>query len=247
METKSHLQKIDFLRGIAIILVFIFHSHLALFGGNMAAGYKSNGVLNVSGTRNFILNFSPSAFGWSGVSLFFVISGFLIHLGYLKSERSFNTLSFYSKRFWRIYPPYWLILIVFSLTVSFFATTPSAKVALYDFALHFLTLHNLSDKTFYSINSSFWSLAAEAQLYLIYPLFLLMRKKMGINATFGVILALSVILLVLGIIFNNFGTTYTYGKNVFELWFVWAAGAYYAEMYVKGKKITNKAGLFFFI
>ncbi len=191
-----------------------------------------------------MMNLSPASYGWTGVTLFFIISGFLIHLGYLKNENNFNTLTFYSKRFWRIYPPYWITLIFFSLTTGLLASVLVSKTALLNFGLHFLAMHNASDKTFYTINSSYWSLAAEVQLYLLYPFFLYLRKKMGIKITFYLVCVLSVVLTLIGIKYNNFGSIYAYNKSVFVLWFVWVAGAYYAEIFAAKKKILNNSGLF---
>jgi len=239
---KQHLLKIDFLRGIAILLVFVYHCQEVMFPGYLGS-YNANGIINTSGTKSIVLNFSPTAFGWAGVVLFFVISGFLIHLGYLKNQENFDVRMFYSKRFWRIFPPYWLSLVFIGFSTGSLWYYLFSKQGFTDFFLHLVTLHNFTDRTFFSINKSYWSLAVEVQLYLIYPFLLLMRRKIGMRASFAATLILSILLILLGLFFNNFGTVFTYAKSVFELWFIWAAGAYFAELYFNGKTILKRGGL----
>src|SRR5580693_8465133 len=109
----DHIRKLDILRGIAIISVFLVHSQECLYPNYGAVAYNSSHVLDVHDLKSIILNFSPSAFGWSGVNLFLLISGFLLHLGFLSSNKPFRPIDFFSKRFWRIYPPYLLVLLFF--------------------------------------------------------------------------------------------------------------------------------------
>ena len=243
---KHHIQKLDFLRGIAILMVFIFHCQLALYPNYAVNAYKPNGMIDISSTKSFLLNFSPSAFGWTGVELFFVISGFLIHLGYLRTGSELNLKTFFSKRFWRIFPPYWLVLIV--LCIMAFAFHHSfSKTKMLDYVVHFFTLQNFSAKTYYSINGSFWSLAFEVQMYLIYPLFLLLRKYWGIKVAFLTTLLLPVLFSPLIFMFVKSGNELAFPGSVFVIWFTWTAGAYYAESYFNGRRIFKKVGLAIFL
>lgn len=89
-------------------MVVLYHFELALFPGFEEMRHKD--------TKHIILNLSPTAYGWIGVQLFLIISGFLIHLGFLSRNDSLNTSTFYSKRFWRIYPPYLIVLLIFFAT-----------------------------------------------------------------------------------------------------------------------------------
>ena len=239
----AHIKKVDMLRAVAIIAVFLFHSINCLFPNYSATTYTEGHTLAIEGTKNIFLNFNPFAFGWSGVHLFLLISGFLIHLSYLSNKETMNIRTFYSKRFWRIYPPYLVVLIFLCIFKRGLVYYFFSKVGLIDFFSHVFLLHNFSDATIVTIDSPFWSLALEAQLYVIYPLLLYFRKKITMKNTFLVILALSLVLQIVGIITHNFGTTYSYDWSLFKLWFVWAAGALLAETYHNGKTVFGKKGL----
>jgi peptidoglycan/LPS O-acetylase OafA/YrhL len=196
-----------------------------------------------------LLTITPFGFGWTGVQLFLVISGFLIHLAYLKTKTSnFSFKQFYIKRFFRIYPPYFVFLIF--LVIAFNSHVFINKKDFMDFISHLLLVHNLRDDTFFSFNGSFWSLALEVQLYLIYPIFLFIRKSIGINKTLAFLLALYFIMVYISnnhVILNYFNTIQTF---VLRFWVVWGLGAFLAEKYFENKltfKVSGKLLLFFLI
>jgi peptidoglycan/LPS O-acetylase OafA/YrhL len=187
----NHLKRIDILRAVAILMVVCFH-FLPSITGQYELGWRGmwRDVGDVKSPLMWWLY--PLTFGWSGVSLFFVISGFCIHYSFLKHEvkspgKPFLK-QFFWKRFWRIYPPYFAALIVFYfLAVRHFenGATPI------NFWLHLLLLHNLDAGTFNGINPSFWSLAVEMQFYLLFPLVLALRQKIGIKRVFWLFAGLS--------------------------------------------------------
>lgn len=232
---RPYLYKISFLRGVAILLVFTYHSQRYLFPNFEINEYAPNNILLITGLKNNVLNFSPTAFGWSGVQLFLLISGFLIHLGYLTNQTKFDCRSFFSRRFWRIYPPYLLVLLFLIFASGRFPYYLFTFNGIKDTLSHLLLLHNLSDETIYSINPSFWSLALEAQLYLLYPLLLKIRTRAGMGKAFIMILTLSFALLIIGIAFPQIGKSVAFGKSAFQYWFIWVAGALLAEKYSKNE------------
>ncbi|MDQ2772566.1 MAG: acyltransferase family protein, partial [Bacteroidota bacterium] len=157
---KQHLPKIDVLRGIAILLVFSYHALLVVFGDFEVLDFTPWWLWVNFGhysPARLALALTPGGMGTQGVTLFLVISGFLIHWGYLKSGASFRAGEFFSRRFWRIYPPYLVALLLFGFTLGFGGGR--------SLLAHLTLTHNLSDQTFATINPSFWSLALEAQLY----------------------------------------------------------------------------------
>ncbi len=160
--TKPHsIDFIDLLRGLAVLSVFAFHSLGVAFGTD-APEWNGNFRDFGSVTRTYY-PFFPLAFGGYGVAMFFVISGFCIHLSYEKSSKSW--WSYASRRFCRIYPPYLLAL----LAIVVGTLVLGSSVGLRDFIFHLLLIHNFEESAFFTINPSFWSIATEVQLYLLYP------------------------------------------------------------------------------
>src|ERR1700722_13208417 len=100
----GRIPELDGLRGLAILLVLIWH-YLAL-------GFKTN----LGSWQAYVL--VPLRLTWSGVDLFFVLSGFLIG-GILydakHSDRYYST--FYARRIHRIFPVYfiWVALFIIGL------------------------------------------------------------------------------------------------------------------------------------
>lgn len=119
--------------------------------------------------------------GW-GVECFFVLSGFLITLLLLNakaSNPSFITAlgHFYSRRALRIFPAYYLVLLIGLMTYS-----PMHEVIGWH-ALYLSNLYPLWHVTFAPVGGHFWSLAVEEQFYLFWPLIVLLtptRKLMYI-------------------------------------------------------------------
>src|SRR5688572_4444796 len=151
---------LDGLRGIAIILVMLHHFTYIR---------PTSGIDGLIGGVLF--------FCWSGVDLFFVLSGFLITgilLDTRGSERYFST--FYARRTLRIFPLYYLVLFVALIVLPQFPAVNSVLVG--------------SDNSppqwpywFYVTNFAIadggwvhgwvdvaWSLAIEEQFYLVWPL-----------------------------------------------------------------------------
>jgi peptidoglycan/LPS O-acetylase OafA/YrhL len=105
------------------------------------------------------------SFGWTGVDLFFVLSGFLI-TGILRKDREnpFFWRSFYTKRATRILPPVIIAIIVANFFEGHFAI---ASLGYLFFCSNFLAMQPPP----LSVGSldSFWSLAVEEHFYLFWP------------------------------------------------------------------------------
>lgn len=236
--TKKYLHRIDALRGIAILLVLSYHTLLRLFPGFEVREYADNGVLIINDLQSLILNFNPFGQGWIGVELFLVISGFLIHFIYLQSGSEFKWSSFFSKRFWRIYPPYLLVLLFFVIKRGDLSTS-----GLIHFLSHLTLVHNLNDNTFFSVNPSFWSIALEVQLYLIYPLYLLLVRYFNSTKTTLLLFSTTVVMCLISYIYDI--ESAAYGSFVLKFWFTWGAGAFLAEKYYHDRKLFHKPFLWF--
>lgn len=164
MLNQHHLNKeqygsLDFLRTIAISLVFIFHYQ----GGDFYDWVQE-----------------IVKFGWTGVDLFFVLSGFLIAKQLFTEANTNNNISikkFYIKRAFRILPAYFFILIVYYF-VPIFRESPTLSL-LYRY-LTFTQNIGLNPR----INNAFthcWSLCIEEQFYILFPIALLVFSKNNIQ------------------------------------------------------------------
>jgi peptidoglycan/LPS O-acetylase OafA/YrhL len=117
------------------------------------------------------------AFGWTGVDLFFVLSGFLI-TGILRRTRTNQNYwsRFYSRRAARILPPVLLLMFVYCL---------AAKPQLPTILGYTLFAGNVMNRTVYgkSVLAPLWSLAVEEHFYLVWPIVVLMfdRRKLIIG------------------------------------------------------------------
>lgn len=222
---EGRLKSIDALRGIAALGVVLYH----------AVWQTSNAVPN-----NFfrwpvkLLQF-VSSFGYIGVFLFFVISGFCIHLQWAKSRaqqqpQSIRFGSFWKRRFRRLYPPYIIAFALFMLMAALSTGINVTHFFVYDVVMHLLMLHNLDPNTCYSINGVFWTLAIEEQLYLAYFLLLVLRTRWG----WGPTLLICALARVGWFLFSHAawvttGVGIPVPEGAASHWFTWALGAIAVE------------------
>jgi len=234
LSLRQHSEKIDVLRGVAIILVFGYHALLAIFGPYEIYDFSPSGFW-IDFARyapgRVLLGMTPWGMGGQGVTLFLVISGFLIHWGFLKSGASFRFSEFFNKRFWRIYPPYLVALAVFGLSLG----TGGA----FSLLTHLTLTHNLFGRSFSTINPSFWSLGLEMQFYLLYPVFLLLRRWLGIaRATLAVAGGTGLTL----VLVMGFGIrSAVLWLSPLNMWLIWVLGAYFGEQFFQGKRLFTRS------
>src|SRR4029450_3826957 len=140
---------LDLLRALAIIVVVVYHA--ALFG------FKLPGRVD--------------RFGWIGVDLFFVLSGYLIGgqlLAPLAREQSIKLGRFFARRVFRIMPAYFAVLAVYFLLPSWREYSEMSQ-PLWKFLLSVQNIALHGGTAF----SHAWSLAVEDQFYLALPFLLL--------------------------------------------------------------------------
>ena len=235
----KHISFLDHVRGFAVILVLVFHAFGAAYGYSDFPWGKWHRDLPASHSA-WIL--APLTLGWCGVPVFFVVSGFCIHLSFARRP---EWKEFFIRRFFRIYPPYLAALLFFALL---FPTTKLHLRAVHDvvqLSSHLVLLHNLGNSTFFGIDSSWWSIAVEAQLYLIYPLLWMLAARVGWKRA---LVASAVVEIALRIASTAFVKASLDGNVLadtpkllvgcpFFYWFSWASGAYLAEEYMAGRAL----------
>jgi peptidoglycan/LPS O-acetylase OafA/YrhL len=231
-KPEEHIYFLDYLRGIAIILVFVFHALGASYGTDQL---NWNGWLrdfhHASPTFLLLL---PATFGWSGVAIFFVVSGFCIHLSHERSKAKQFKI-FFARRFFRIYPPYFVALIFFALL---FPLTRSRLDSINSFAQlgsHLLLLHNFDSRSFFGINPAFWSIAIEAQLYLLYPLLLLFVRSFGWKNALWLTGTIEILMRAISGWHDTMPQWFT--GSPFAFWFSWSIGAALADDFLKGQPL----------
>ena len=173
-EATPRAQGLDTLRALAIVLVFVYH-YRVFVSPEPASGWVGT-------------------VGWTGVDLFFVLSGFLIAdslLAGLARGRRLALGAFYMRRGLRTWPLFWVVLAAyFTWPADLGGRTPPP---LWTF-LTFTQNVGLRPGTAFS---HAWSLCIEEQFYLVLPLVLAVGSRLGGRRLHGWLLLLA--LLALGI------------------------------------------------
>ena len=240
--TPTRLRSIDALRGIAALGVVFYH-----------AVDKTNNVVP-SGLLKYpvrLLQYA-SSFGYIGVFLFFVISGFCIHLQWARAQASGQPSqiefgAFWKRRLRRLYPPYVITLVLFFTITALSVGLNVTRFFIYDTVLHLLMLHNLDPRTCYSINGVFWTLAIEEQLYLAYFLLLFLRRRWGWGPTLVLCLVARAGWMIFShVVWLKTGIGVPVPEAAASHWFTWALGAIAVEAWfglVKLPKWTSNLTL----
>lgn len=172
----GHYRQLDGVRAIAALMVMFFH----FFQG-----------LHPTGTILLLVQ-KLSVIGQTGVSLFFVLSGFLITRILLvtrDSPRYFG--DFYARRALRIFPLYYFFLILFYFVIPPLVHSP---IVPFGSQIYFWTYLQNFAMTFNWRTAgppTFWSLGVEEHFYLIWPFLIYFLSKKGIKWAVGVLLAVA--------------------------------------------------------
>jgi peptidoglycan/LPS O-acetylase OafA/YrhL len=235
-HTISYIGFLDYFRGVAILVVFLFHSLGTAFGADQLPwGTLFRDFSTANNSRAFLMLF-PLTYGWAGVAIFFVVSGFCIHLSYVRApEQGWRT--FFLRRFFRIYPPYLVVLIIYGIILPALAIPIVRAFSWQQFLSHLFLVHNFQRSTLFGINPALWSIAVEVQLYALYPLLLLAVSRWG---WYRSLLALGCVeaslRLVAGVYVAVTETPFPTGifYSPFIFWYSWSMGAWIADSYARG-------------
>lgn len=159
---RGYIPEIDGLRAVAVLSVILFHLKANLLPG-----------------------------GFSGVDVFFVISGYVVSGSLAKEHKSSFwqfAVDFYSRRILRIYPALVLCLIISVIFQTLFIpnswlSTTSIKTGLAafwgmsNFALILFSDGYFSPRVEFNTFTHTWSLAVEEQFYLLFPVVFFLASK----------------------------------------------------------------------
>jgi peptidoglycan/LPS O-acetylase OafA/YrhL len=184
----GHIPALDAVRGVAILLVLVFHFSLYGHGLTPAPLLLDRLYYRLAGA------------GWIGVDLFFVLSGFLI-TGILYDAKTgahyFRT--FYVRRVLRIFPVYYVTLAVFLVALPLLLPQNAGLQSLKREAAWYWTyLVNAqiarSGWPGFPALGHFWSLAVEEQFYLVWPVVVLAlsARRLEVACLAGVVGSLGV-------------------------------------------------------
>jgi peptidoglycan/LPS O-acetylase OafA/YrhL len=166
---RGRLAGLDGLRGLAALYVLLSHCWLLTYPG-------------------FPTNHGPSWLGWLmyghlAVVFFLIVSGFSLAVGPARHGWRLGGVGLFARRrAWRILPPYWAalglsLLVDWTITPQPHSTAPTLRTV----AVYGLLLQDLAVAP--TPNGTFWSIAVEVELYFVFPLLLLLRRRLGATAT----------------------------------------------------------------
>lgn len=142
-EANARLLGLDALRGLAAVAVVLYH-----FGVRVTELYPETGApLRV---------FEP---GQYGVQLFFIISGFVIYM----TLRRANLRRFVTSRFIRLYPIYWLCLLLTAGAMAL-VELPGREVTLAQVLVNITMFQAFVGVS--AVDGAYWTLAAELSFYM---------------------------------------------------------------------------------
>lgn len=219
MNLKYH-KELDGVRAIAVLMVIFFHFF-----------YELNLPPIVTKIANF---------GRTGVSLFFVLSGFLITRILIATKESPDYFSsFYIRRSLRIFPLYYFYLTLIFIILPLISGKPIPPFNLQVYNWTYLQNFALSFRWEHVSPRHLWSLSVEEHFYLFWPLLIYLLS-------IGKIVIASVIVIVIAFVVKYFMIEYNYVAYYFtfarmdEL----SMGALLAVLEIKNKLIDKNANKF---
>ena len=156
-----YLNHLDSLRALAVLLVFLFHIDKEIFD-----------------------------FGYIGVDIFFVVSGYVISQSLIQKKltsKKISFLEFYTKRILRLFPSLLVMVIVFFFSyliivnygdIELIINFKSSLYSLFGIS-NFYYFSNLDQFDYFQIDNyavpliHTWSLGVEEQFYFIYPMIMI--------------------------------------------------------------------------
>lgn len=153
-QTSIRLAPINGLRGIAILAVIYFHLICGLWSADKVPGWLSPLLTN----------------GWTGVNLFFILSGFVLFLPYASGERTMNgiagRLNFYRHRSLRLLPLFYVAVLAEWLLAAAHGGSGVGELASVMSLSFVLNPHTFGP----SFNAPLWSIGVEIVFSALFPM-----------------------------------------------------------------------------
>lgn len=178
-NNSSRIDILDFIRFLSASSVVLYHY--------LYRGWKNNGLSDVS----FESYDGFLKYGYLGVQVFFVISGFVVYL----SVRNRDKKKFFVSRFSRLYPTFWLCLTI-TLLFSFFLDDGRFFIGYYYSALNYLMFSKILGVPF--VDGAYWTLIYELVFYFWVFVFLFFKRDYLLEAL-TIFCGLSLVGLLLGV------------------------------------------------
>lgn len=175
---------INTLRFIAAMLVIFYHFSFTFYHGDLS--YVDIPVLRYL-----------SQYGYLGVDIFFIISGFVISL----SAEGRNTYTFLKSRLGRLYPVFWISAIITTLFLIFGGHLISSDMSQYRFWTNMTMIPTIiwSKETIDFLDGAYWTLAIEMKFYFVILLLLILKQFKRIET---LIIPLSLVMLYSAVFLN---------------------------------------------
>lgn len=179
VRRAPRLDYVDGVRAAAAMYVVLHHSWLWVW-----PGYPHND--------------GPWWMGWVvyghiAVAVFIVVSGFSLGLAPAVNGFRLNggARMFYRRRAWRILPAYWAAIVFATLVLLITGPVSIMSVSIKGTVVHALLLQDIFGSTI--PNGAFWSIAIEAQIYVVFPLLVWFRRRFNLPATVAVATGLATV------------------------------------------------------
>ena len=199
INPTRRIDELDSLRGIAALVVVLYHY---TFRFDELFNYK------------FITDDFNVPYGHYGVELFFVISGFVI---FMSIEKINNPFKFLYKRFVRLYPTFWIGMILSYIFITLFGPQ-LLKVNFMEFIVNFTMIPSFFNVD--SVDGVYWTLKVEMFFYLVVFLVLVLKKKESYKPLGYLYIALGIISFILlrPTFYYFYGSLFLIGVNYYKIW-----------------------------
>lgn len=156
MANRKRFTEIDALRGLAAIVVVLYH-YIMFYGEKF--GHEKDSYIEAF------------AYGHYGVQLFFIISGFVIYMSILKVK---STSDFLTKRAIRLYPAY-IFAICLTFVVIAFSSVDILKTSFVEMILNMTMFQDFLGVK--NVDGVYWSLRVELTFYVIMAILLILKLE----------------------------------------------------------------------